>query len=243
MRQLPQALTPASIAQRNLEESQQPQSFFDDFAKSVTLYRDDDIWVIDKPHGLLSVDGKELKVSLQSRLLKADPNVKLIHRLDMDTSGIIIFARHSEAQTHISKQFIDRIPSKEYQALVWGTPPQQGEIDVPVRYDPPQKPKHIVDMNWDKRAYTKYETLHHELREGKAVSRVALYPVTGRSHQLRVHMLHIGHVMLGDPIYAQDVLDGQAFDLSPRLCLHARKLRLKHPNTGVWMEWESPVPF
>lgn len=90
MRQLPQALTPESIAQRNLEESQQPQSFFDDFAKSVTLYRDDDIWVIDKPHGLLSVDGKELKVSLQSRLLKADPNVKLIHRLDMDTSGIII---------------------------------------------------------------------------------------------------------------------------------------------------------
>lgn len=98
-------------------------------------------------------------------------------------------------------------------------------------------------MNWDKRAYTKYETLHHELREGKAVSRVALHPVTGRSHQLRVHMLHIGHVMLGDPIYAQDVLGGQAFDLSPRLCLHAHKLRLKHPNTGVWMEWESPVPF
>ena len=83
MRQLPQALTPESIAQRNLEESQQPQHFFDEFAKSVTLYRDDDIWVIDKPHGLLSVDGKALKVSLQSRLLKADPNVKLIHRLDM----------------------------------------------------------------------------------------------------------------------------------------------------------------
>ena len=98
-------------------------------------------------------------------------------------------------------------------------------------------------MDWNKRAYTKYETLHHELRQGNPVSRVALYPVTGRSHQLRVHMLHIGHVMLGDPIYAQDVLDGKPYQLSPRLCLHARKLRLKHPNNGVWLEWESDVPF
>ena len=106
------ALTAEKIARYNEEEKLKPQHFFDEFAKSVTLYRDDDIWVIDKPHGLLSVDGKALKVSLQSRLLKADPNVKLIHRLDMDTSGIIIFARHSEAQSHISKQFIDRIPSK-----------------------------------------------------------------------------------------------------------------------------------
>ncbi|MFW2178484.1 MULTISPECIES: RluA family pseudouridine synthase [unclassified Moraxella] len=243
MRPLPQALTPESIAKRNLEESQQPQSFFDDFAQSVTLYRDDDIWVIDKPHGLLSVDGKDLKVSLQSRLLRADPNVKLIHRLDMDTSGLIIFARHSEAQTHISKQFIDRLPTKEYQAVVWGTTPQQGEINVPVRYDPPQKPKHIVDMDWHKHALTHFKTLHHELRQGKPVSRVALFPVTGRSHQLRVHMLHIGHVMLGDPIYAQDILDGEAFELSPRLCLHAHKLRLKHPNTGAWLDFECDVPF
>lgn len=237
------ALTPEKIIQYNQEESNRPQSFFDDFALSVTLYQDDDIWVIDKPHGLLSVDGKELKVSLQSRLLKANPNVKLIHRLDMDTSGIIIFAKNAESQSHISKQFIERIPTKEYQAVVWGTTPQQGEIDVPVRYDPPQKPKHIVDMNWDKRAFTKYDTLHHELRHGKPVSRVALYPVTGRSHQLRVHMLHIGHVMLGDPIYAQDILEGEAFNLSPRLCLHAHKLRLKHPNSGAWVQWESDVPF
>lgn len=250
MRKLPQTLTPEAIAQANFEESQRSQSFFDDFAQSVTLYQDEDIWVIDKPYGLLSVDGKDLKVSLQSRLLKADPNVKLIHRLDMDTSGIIIFAKNAEAQTHISKQFIERIPTKEYQAVVWGTTPQQGEVDVPVRYEPTLKPRHIVDMNWDKRAYTKFETLHHELRHGKPVSRVALFPVTGRSHQLRVHMLHIGHVMLGDPIYApyfDKQLDKEnhsnAFELSPRLCLHARKLRLKHPLHGAWVEWESDVPF
>lgn len=237
------SLTAESIAQANLEESQRPQAFFKDFAQSVTHYQDEDIWVIDKPYGLLSVDGRELKVSLQSRLLKANPEVKLIHRLDMDTSGLIIFAKNAAAQSHISKQFIERIPTKEYQAVVWGTTPQQGEIDVPVRYEPTTKPRHIVDMDWDKRAYTKYETLHHELRAGKPVSRVALYPVTGRSHQLRVHMLHIGHVMVGDPIYAPHFEQGQAFELAPRLCLHAHKLRLKHPRTSAWMGWESVVPF
>lgn len=237
------ALTPEKIVQYNHEESEQPQAFFDDFAQSITLYQDKDIWVVDKPHGLLSVDGKELKVSLQSRLLRANPNVKLIHRLDMDTSGLIIFAKNAEAQSHISKQFIERIPTKEYQAVVWGTTPQIGEVDVPVRYEPSLKPRHIVDMDWDKRAFTKYETLHHELRQGNPVSRVALFPVTGRSHQLRVHMTHIGHVMLGDPIYAPYFGAGEALTLSPRLCLHAHKLRLKHPTHGAWMEWESPVPF
>lgn len=237
------AVTPEMIAQANLEEQQRPQAFFEDFAQSVTIYQDEAIWVIDKPPGLLSVDGKDLKVSLQSRLLRANPNVKLIHRLDMDTSGLIIFAKNVAAQSHISKQFIERIPTKEYQAVVWGTTPQQGEIDVPVRYEPTLKPKHIVDTNWHKRALTHYETLHHELRHSKPVSRVALFPVTGRSHQLRVHMLHLGHVMLGDPIYAKDVADGVPFTLSPRLCLHAHKLRLKHPVSGAWMAWESEVPF
>lgn len=236
-------LTPEKIVQYNLEETQRPQAFFDEFAHSVTIYQDNDIWVINKPHGLLSVDGKELKVSLQSRLLKANPNIKLIHRLDMDTSGIIIFAKNAQAQTHISKQFIERLPTKEYQAVVWGTTPQQGEIDAPVRYEPSLKPRHIVDMGWDKRAFTKYETLHHELRQGKPVSRVALFPVTGRSHQLRVHMTHIGHVMLGDPIYAPFFGEGEALGLANRLCLHAHKLRLKHPTTGAWMAWESEVPF
>lgn len=239
MRELPKSLTPEAIAQRNLAESKYSQQFFDDFAQSVTVYRDDDIWVIDKPHGLLSVDGKELKVSLQSRLLKVDSNVKLIHRLDMDTSGLIIFARHAEAQTHISKQFIERLPTKEYQAVVFGTLAQSGTIDVPVRYEPTLKPKHIVDMNWHKNALTHFETLHHELRQGNPVTRVALQPITGRSHQLRVHMLYQGHVILGDPIYA----DGLAKQLSDRLCLHAHKLCLKHPNTGIWLEWESAVPF
>lgn len=236
------ALTLEKINQYNLAEQAQSLAFFEDFAQSITVYQDDDIWVVNKPEGLLSVDGKELKVSLQSRLLKVNPEIKLIHRLDMDTSGLIIFAKNARSQSHISKQFIERIPTKEYQALVWGTPPQNGDIDVPVRYEPSLKPRHIVDMNWDKRALTHYKTLHHELRHGKPISRVALFPVTGRSHQLRVHMSHIGHVMLGDPIYAP-FFEPQALNLSPRLCLHAHKLRLKHPTSGAWMSWESDVPF
>ena len=240
-------LTDADIARMNTEESQYADDFFKDFIESITIYEDEAIWVLNKPAGLLSVDGRVLKVSLQSRLLRVNPDIKLIHRLDMDTSGLIIFAKTSEAQTHISKQFIDRLPQKEYQALVYGTlllDEKKGIIDVPVRYEPSTKPRHIVDENWSKNALTHYEVLHHELRldsTGKShpVTRVALKPITGRSHQLRVHMTHINHVMLGDPIYAE----GAALALSQRLCLHAHKLRLKHPTHGAWLEWVSEVPF
>ncbi|MDO5651687.1 MAG: RluA family pseudouridine synthase [Moraxella sp.] len=240
-------LSDIHISALNRQESEQAAQFFVDFVQSITVYEDDDIWVLDKPAGLLSVDGKALKVSLQSRLLKINPKIKLIHRLDMDTSGLIIFAKNSHAQSHISKQFIDRLPQKEYQAVVFGTiehQDKQGVIDVPVRYEPSTKPRHIVDRQWHKHALTHYEVLHHELRStadsgSYAVTRVALKPVTGRSHQLRVHMLHLGHVMIGDPIYA----DGVALDLADRLNLHAHKLRLKHPVHGAWLEWESAVPF
>ena len=236
------AISQTYIDELNQLEQQRPNDFFTDFAQSITVYEDDDIWVVDKPAGLLSVDGKTLKVSLLSRLEAVNPEVKLIHRLDMDTSGIMIFGKNKAAQSHISKQFIDRLPQKQYQAVVMGslaTNGKKGEIDIPVRYEPTLKPRHITDPEWKKRALTKYEVLHHELRQGQAVTRVALYPVTGRSHQLRVHMTHIGHVIIGDPIYAEDT----ALTLAPRLCLHAHSLRLKHPVMNGWMEWQSPVPF
>lgn len=236
-----------NIAKMNAEELEYDIDFFKNFIKSITIYEDDDIWVGDKPHGLLSVDGRVLKASLQSRLLKVYPNIRLVHRLDMDTSGLIIFAKNELAQSNLSKQFADRIVKKEYQAVVFGTILQEnkkGEIDIPVRYEPTTKPRHITDIHWTKRALTHYEVLHHELRTdetGKAhpVTRVALYPVTGRSHQLRVHMMHIGHVMIGDPIYAE----GTALELSERLNLHAHKLRMKHPVHGAWLEWISEVHF
>lgn len=226
----------------NAQENAYPLEFFKNFAQEITVYEDDDIWVVDKPAGLLSVDGKTLKVSLLARLARANPAVKLIHRLDMDTSGLLIFAKNAEAQTNISKQFIERLPQKNYQARVFGEWEQvgaTGKISVPVRYEPTTKPRHIVDHDWSKHALTLYEVIAHEMCNGEAVTRVMLKPVTGRSHQLRVHMVHAGHVMIGDPIYAE----GAALKIAPRLNLHAQQLRLKHPVLGAWMDWESPCPF
>ena len=234
--------TDEKIHALNAEENAYPLEFFREFAQAVTVYEDDDIWVVDKPAGLLSVDGKTLKVSLLARLERANPAVKLIHRLDMDTSGLLIFAKNAAAQTHISKQFIERLPQKSYQARVfgqWQSVGAKGEISVPVRYEPATKPRHIVDPNWPKHALTLYEVLAHEECNGQTVTRVLLKPVTGRSHQLRVHMVHVGHVMIGDPIYAE----GDALTIAPRLNLHAQQLRLKHPTLGAWMDWESPSPF
>ncbi|MDN3442080.1 RluA family pseudouridine synthase [Psychrobacter sp. APC 3279] len=226
----------------NAQEGAYPLEFFKKFAQEITVYEDDDIWVVDKPAGLLSVDGKTLKVSLLARLERANPAVKLIHRLDMDTSGLLIFAKNAAAQTNISKQFIERLPQKKYQARVFGEWEQvgaTGEISVPVRYEPSTKPRHIVDHDWSKHALTLYEVVAHETCNGEAVTRVMLKPVTGRSHQLRVHMVHVDHVMIGDPIYAE----GAALEIAPRLNLHAQQLRLKHPVIGAWMDWESPCPF
>ena len=234
--------TDEKIDALNAEENARSPEFFQTFAKSVTVYEDDDIWVVDKPAGLLSVDGKSLKVSLLARLERANPAVKLIHRLDMDTSGLLIFAKNAAAQTHISKQFIERLPQKSYQARVfgqWQSVGAKGDISVPVRYEPTTKPRHIVDHDWSKHALTLYEVLAHEECNGEPVTRVLLKPVTGRSHQLRVHMVHVGHVMIGDPIYAE----GTALTIAPRLNLHAQQLRLKHPTLGAWMDWESPSPF
>lgn len=234
--------TDEKILTLNAQESAYPLEFFKAFAKDVTVYEDDDIWVVDKPAGLLSVDGKTLKVSLLSRLERANPAVKLIHRLDMDTSGLLIFAKNAAAQTNISKQFIERLPQKKYQARVfgaWESVGVKGKISVPVRYEPSTKPRHIVDHDWSKHALTLYEVLAHEDCNGQMVTRVMLKPVTGRSHQLRVHMVHVGHVMIGDPIYAE----GNALTIAPRLNLHAQQLRLKHPVLGAWMDWESPSPF
>ena len=165
----------ADIDALNQQEIQYSSDFFKTFAQDITVYEDADIWVVDKPAGLLSVDGKSLKVSLLSRLERANPAVKLIHRLDMDTSGLLIFAKNAAAQTHISKQFIERLPQKTYQARVfgkWETVGAKGKISVPVRYEPTTKPRHIVDLDWHKNALTLYEVLAHEEWVGQTVTRM-----------------------------------------------------------------------
>lgn len=218
----------------NADECATPTASIRDFLASITIYEDDTLWVLDKPAGLLSVDGRLLKVSLQSRLLRVNPDVKLIHRLDMDTSGLIIFAKSAAAQTHICKQFIARTPTKIYHARVLGHLVGQGSVDVPVRYEPTLKPRHIVDLNWHKNALTHYTAMQTEQYGDTMITRVSLVPITGRSHQLRVHMLHIGHGILGDPIYTDSDY--------PRLCLHAHRLTLMHPKHGQ-MTWQAKTPF
>lgn len=229
--------------------SQLSQADIDAFATDVTVYKDDHIWIVNKPAGLLSVPGRILKDSLLSRLERADDRVKLVHRLDMDTSGLLVFGIGKAAQTHISKQFIARTTDKIYESLVFGTltgnADKKSSVDVPLRYEPDMKPRHIVDMHWKKHALTEYEVLHHELIQGKPVTRVKLKPITGRSHQLRVHMEHIGHVMVGDPIYAKDLAGypTEALELLPRLALHAKSLTIIHPHTGEPVTFDTVVPF
>lgn len=239
-------LNDACIKKMNAHEQGLSLSAIADFIGDILVYEDDEIMVLNKPAFLLSVDGRTLKVSLQARLLRINPNIRLIHRLDMDTSGLIIFAKTAAAQSHISKQFIAKMVQKNYQALVFGCFKHvnaQGMIDVPVRYEPTTKPKHIVDITWHKNAITQYKILAHEhkILDGITydITRVQLKPITGRSHQLRLHMVHAGHVMVGDPIYAE----GVARHLLNRLALHAQKLRLKHPVHGQWLDFCCDVPF
>ena len=237
------------------------------FAESVTVFKDDTLWIINKPAGLLSVPGRVLKDSLLRRLEAVDDRVKLVHRLDMETSGIMVFGLSAAAQTHVSKQFIERTTEKRYEALLSGhlDSPLGAllPIDIPVRYDPPNKPRHITDTEFKKQALTNlwliaHETLSFEPNVANSsdyaaksleqsdltptsikVSRVTLEPVTGRSHQLRVHALYIGHAMIGDPIYAT----GAAREAVPNLALFSKSLTLMHPKTGEVVSFSAPVPF
>ena len=205
------------------------------------IHRDEDFMVIHKPAGVLTVPGKteDLQDCVINRLLKIEPKTLLIHRLDRDTSGILVFGLTKWGQKTISRQFQERQTAKTYQAVVAGHLVGEGTVDVPVVYDPDHPPLHIADIHHNKPALTHWQVIEHFEIQGQAVTRVKLTPITGRSHQLRVHMVHVGHVMIGDPIYAE----GDALTIAPRLNLHAQHLRLKHPTLGAWMDWESPCPF
>ena len=193
--------------------------------------------VINKPAGILSVPGKDIADSVQTRLLAIEPKTLLIHRLDRDTSGILVFALSRLGQNKISRQFQDRETTKTYQAVVAGHLTGQGTIDIPVIYDPEHPPLHIVDQNHNKPAITQWEVLENFEINGHAVTRVKLTPVTGRAHQLRVHMQYLGHPIVGDTLYAQDFL------YTDRLCLHAHQLSFAHPQTAQMLHFECDVPF
>jgi tRNA pseudouridine32 synthase/23S rRNA pseudouridine746 synthase len=202
------------------------------------LYRDEDILVLDKPAELLSVPGKALehRDSLQTRVQRVFPTATIVHRLDMATSGILIIALNKPAHVHLSRQFENRQTSKTYFARAYGqVKGDSGEIDLPLICDWPNRPKQMVDHERGKPSQTHWQVVKRD----KHSTLMELTPITGRSHQLRVHMLALGHPILGDRLYAHP--DAKA--LSPRLCLHAQMHEFTHPVSGVKMKFESPHSF
>lgn len=203
----------------------------------VILHEDAEVLLVDKPSGLLSVPGKgpHLADCLLSRVQAAFPDALLVHRLDRDTSGIMIFALTAHAQRHLGLQFEKRMVKKTYVARVWGVPGEKtGTVDLPLIVDWPNRPRQKVCHETGKPAQTDWRVL----RDDGKTARLRLHPRTGRSHQLRVHLLALGHPILGDPFYAQ----GPARDF-PRLMLHSEELRFKHPDGGRSMKFRSKAPF
>lgn len=211
-----------------------------DFLNQVIVYDDPDCIVVHKPSGLLSVPGKgDLTDSVLTRLVACDPRILLVHRLDRDTSGLMVFARSKHAQREISRQFEQRQTEKQYQALVLGELVGQGEINVPVRYDPTRPPMHIADPDYPKHALTHWQAQPTRQQHGQIITPVLLQPITGRSHQLRVHLQYLGHPILGDLLYA----DPLGLSLLPRLALHAQRLTFQHPVTEQRICIENNADF
>jgi len=201
------------------------------------LHRDHEILVVNKPAGLLSVPGKgeHLSDCLIARIQDAFPGALLVHRLDRDTSGVMIFALTAHAQRHLGLQFEKRQVKKVYLARVWGEMREKtGTVDLPLIVDWPNRPRQKVDHAAGRSAVTDWRVVRVE----EGATRVRLYPHTGRSHQLRVHMAEIGHPILGDPFYAT----GPARDF-PRLMLHSESLRIRHPDGGAGMSFSANAQF
>lgn len=196
--------------------------------------------VVDKPAGVLSVPGKgdqnqHSVVSWLRGVFPAATGPMVVHRLDMDTSGVMVYALDQAAQRALSWSFESRRVGKGYVALVQGTLAlESGAIDEPVRADITRRPYQIVDYRHGRAALTHWRVLSYEVDR----TRVALTPLTGRTHQLRVHMAHIGHPIIGDALYAQP--DAEP---APRLMLHAEWLEFPDPSTGGLVRFVSPVPF
>ncbi|TCL06486.1 MULTISPECIES: bifunctional tRNA pseudouridine(32) synthase/23S rRNA pseudouridine(746) synthase RluA [Sodalis] len=197
------------------------------------LYQDAHIMVVNKPSGLLSVPGRaeEHRDSVMSRILAEFPLAQSVHRLDMATSGVIVVALTKAAERELKRQFREREPKKSYIARVWGHPAlPEGLVDLPLICDWPNRPMQKVCFDTGKAAQTHYRVLSCE---DDGTARVLLMPVTGRSHQLRVHMLALGHPILGDGFYAPPEVKA----LSDRLLLHAQELSITHPA------FHTPIHF
>ncbi len=202
------------------------------------VYVDEHLLVLDKPAGLLAVPGRgeDKQDCLSARAQRLWPDALVVHRLDMATSGLFLMGRGLHMQRVLSRAFAERAVEKEYEAVVTGRIAQPaGTIELPLARDWPRRPLQKVDLEGGRTAVTRWRILAH----GADCTRIALEPVTGRTHQLRVHLLAIGHPILGDTLYAPPEVRSRA----SRLLLHATRLALAHPASGESLAFESPAPF
>jgi tRNA pseudouridine32 synthase / 23S rRNA pseudouridine746 synthase len=209
------------------------------------VHLDDWLLVVDKPAGLLSVPGRgpAKQDCVAARVQQAVADALVVHRLDMATSGLLLLARGAAMQRALSRLFEMRQVAKRYVAVVAGAMPAPasedgwGVIDLPLATDWPNRPRQIVDGERGRPSRTRWRVIGRDA--ARDTTRLELEPVTGRSHQLRVHLQAIGHPVLGDALYASRPVQAQA----QRLLLHATALMLVHPATGAPMAWHSEPPF
>lgn len=204
------------------------------------LHREAAFLIVDKPARLLSVPGRHPlnRDSVITRLEIEFPTAAIVHRLDFDTSGVMVIPLGKAALSHISKQFQARTVRKTYTAVVNGLLAQDdGVIDLPIAADMDNRPKYKICVATGKKSVTEFKVISRDAQAN--TTRVLLHPVTGRSHQLRLHLQAVGHPILGCEFYA----DAEALAKSPRLLLHATELEFDHPNTGARTQWNCPPNF
>ncbi len=228
--------SPAGI----IRQTPPPELMQFEFDSSWIVFEDESIVVANKPSGLLSVPGRgeDKQHSMLNSLMENchGNELHVIHRLDMDTSGLMVFAKNKESHRHLSRQFQERQTNKRYEAICTGRLESAfGECKLPIRCDWQFRPLQMVDFLYGKPSHTQWQLLQQNRNHFK----VELSPVTGRSHQLRLHMKMIGHPILGDNLYA----DNDTLNASPRLMLHAKILEFTHPETQSWLSFNSPSGF
>lgn len=200
------------------------------------IFADEHVLVVDKPEGLLSVPGLVVKDCVLRRVSDDFPDARVVHRLDLDTSGLMMLSRSRLATSDLNRQFRERLVSKEYIATVYGEPDgDEGEINLPITPDSHHRPHQRIDPVTGKHASTPWQVL----RRARDRSRLWLRPRTGRSHQLRIHLACIGHPILGCDLYAHP----EAYAMADRLMLHASRLEFAHPATGEPMGFASEPAF
>jgi tRNA pseudouridine32 synthase / 23S rRNA pseudouridine746 synthase len=207
------------------------------------IHRDDRLLVLEKPSGLLAVPGRgpDLQDCLARRVQELFPTALVVHRLDRDTSGLMLMALDADAQRDLSRQFEQRQVKKHYHCIVRGVPERSsGLVDLPIARDPARPPRYRINHETGRPSQTRWRVLK---RLGDR-ARLDVEPITGRSHQIRLHLATLGHPILGDPLYGDDKTPADCeASLAPRLLLHATLLAVTHPADGRRVEWRSACPF